>query len=217
MAKPLFHAINSASKFGGRAEDYQNIHCKLDESKSAYPKMSHRIVLHSSYGIEFCRKLFGETLINSDGAVVSVSDVVEQHITEDMGFIPSLEDWFKEIPTNHPLLTAHFPLEKQCALSAKAFGGSPEEYLSIHQTMIDVHPSHAGKTIFHHAFGTFLIEDLFGVGFTNSAGRAVSTREIAEQHIIRNYRYIPTLEEWIIGIEKPWMVGIRKTRLLIVD
>lgn len=217
MAKPIFHAINSAVKFGGKAEDYQAIHCKLDESKSAFPLMSHRIVLHSQYGQQYCSQLFGELITNSDGVAVPVATIVEQHVFEDLGFLPTLEDWFQELPAEHPLLTPYFPTDKQCRLSAKAFGGQPEEYLHIHQQMNGVHSNPAGKAIFHHAYGTFLIEDLFGVSFTNSAGRIVPVREIAEQHLLRDYRRIPTLEDWIRGIDKPWMAGIRKTRLVLVD
>ena len=218
MAKPLFHAINSAKKFGGKPEDYQTIHCKLDESKSAYPQMSHRIVLHSLFGREFCQKLFGKTIQNADGRTISVAEVVDQHILEDLGFLPSLEDWFRELSDDNPLVKSpYFPTEKQCKISAKNFGGKPEEYLQIHQQMNGVHTNPAGKVIFHHAYGTFLIEDLFGVGFANSASRAISTREVAEQHILRTFRRIPTLEDWIKGIDKPWMAGIRKTRLVLVD
>jgi hypothetical protein len=218
MAKPIFHAINSSKKFGGKPADYQAIHCKLDESKSAYPQMSHRIVLHSTFGRDFCVKLFGESLLNSDGQWISVAEVVNQHVLEDLGFLPSMEEWFKELPSTSPLVkSSYFPTEQQCKISAKNFGGIPAEYYDIHHQMNNAHTDPAGKVVFHHSYGTFLIEDLFGVGFTNSAGRVVSTREVAEQHILRTFRKIPTLEDWIKGIDKPWMAGIRKTKLILVD
>jgi len=37
------------------------------------------------------------TMINSDGARVSVRDVAEQHVIEDLGRIPSLSDWFNHM------------------------------------------------------------------------------------------------------------------------
>lgn len=222
MAKPLFHAVNSARKFGGKAEDYQLIHCKIDESKSAFPKMSHRIVLHSNFGSAFCEELFGKKIINSDKVQVSVKDIADQHTIEDLGFIPTLEDWFKELEAAnatkaHLTKTPYMSTDKQCRISARSFGGNPEEYQHIHQKMNGVHEDPAGKVIFHSAYGIYLIEDLFGVGFVNSVGRLVSVREVAEQHVLRAMQKIPTLEEWIIDIEKPWMAGIRKTKLVIVD
>ena len=37
--------------------------------------------------------LFGATITNSDGKVVPVRLIGEQHVTEDLGFIPSFADW----------------------------------------------------------------------------------------------------------------------------
>ena len=45
--------------------------------------------------------IFGRTLTNSDGTEVSVRAVAEQHVAEDLGFIPSLSDWLHEM-TVHP-------------------------------------------------------------------------------------------------------------------
>lgn len=218
MAKPLFHAVNSARKFGGKAEDYQLIHCKIDESKSAFPKMSHRIVLHSTFGSSFCEELFGKKITNSDGVQVSVKEIADQHTFEDLGFVPTLEDWFKELDPDNKLVDApYLATDRQCKMSARHFGGLPDEYRHIHQKMNGVHENPAGKVIFHSAYGLYLIEDLFGVGFTNSAGRLIPVREVAEQHVLRSLNLIPTLEDWIRGIDKPWMAGIRKTKLVIVD
>jgi hypothetical protein len=37
--------------------------------------------------------LFGATLVNADGKTVPVRLVGEQHVLEDLGFIPSFADW----------------------------------------------------------------------------------------------------------------------------
>ena len=45
--------------------------------------------------------LFGRTLTNSEGKTVCVRDVAEQHVLEDLGFIPSLSHWLERVP-NEP-------------------------------------------------------------------------------------------------------------------
>lgn len=42
-------------------------------------------------------KIFGSLIINSDGVEVSVRDVAETHILEDLGRIPSVSDWVKHM------------------------------------------------------------------------------------------------------------------------
>jgi hypothetical protein len=99
MAKALHHARASADKFGGRAEDYLPIHEKMDSAKIAHAEVTARCVFHSAFGIFLIEDLFGRTLINSDGGEVMVRDVAEQHVLEDLGFIPSLSDWLAEMPS----------------------------------------------------------------------------------------------------------------------
>lgn len=98
MAKALIHARSSARRFGGRPEDYLAIHEKIDSTKMAHAEVTHRCVFHSAFGIYLIEELFGRTLANSDGKEVFVRDVAEQHVLEDLGFIPALSDWLKEMP-----------------------------------------------------------------------------------------------------------------------
>lgn len=95
--KPHIHAKNSANRFGGQPADYQAIHDFIDSSKSCVPDMRHRAVLHSAFGIYIVEKVFGVTLRNSDGAVVSVRDVAEHHVIEDLGKIPTLQDYLQHM------------------------------------------------------------------------------------------------------------------------
>jgi hypothetical protein len=98
MSKALIHARSSARKWGGKAEDYLAIHEKMDSTKAAHAEVSHRCVFHSAFGIFVIEDIFGRTLTNSDGKEVFVRDVAEQHVLEDLGFIPSLSDWLHEMP-----------------------------------------------------------------------------------------------------------------------
>lgn len=96
--KPHAHAKNSANKYGGKPEDYQALHDFFDSTKAALPDMRHRAILHSALGIFLLERVFGPTMTNSDGRIVSVRDVGEDHVIEDLGFIPTVERWLKNLP-----------------------------------------------------------------------------------------------------------------------
>lgn len=95
MAHPYHHALSSVKKWGGKAEDYQAIHDWFDESKSHIADFRHRALRHHSEGIFLCEKIFGTTITNSNGRIVPVRFIGEQHVKEDCGFIPSVVDWLK--------------------------------------------------------------------------------------------------------------------------
>lgn len=94
---PYHHSMSSARKFGGQPEDYQAIHDWFDESKKFYADFRHRALRHHAEGIYMAEKLFGTTITNSDGKVVPTRYIGEQHIREDLGRIPSVQDWFSKI------------------------------------------------------------------------------------------------------------------------
>lgn len=96
--KPFLHARGSVRRWGGRPEDYMAIHDLIDSSKAAMPDLRHRACMHHAFGCFVVERVFGHTIMNSDGREVSTRDVAEQHIIEDMGFLPSLEDWLDELP-----------------------------------------------------------------------------------------------------------------------
>lgn len=96
--KPFLHGQISVKKWGGKPEDYQDIHDFLDSSKAHFPDMRHRALLHSSFGIYIAERAFGVNITNSDGRLVSVRDIAEQHVIDDMGTIPTVQDYLKEMP-----------------------------------------------------------------------------------------------------------------------
>ena len=96
--KPYLHGKNSAKKFGGKPEDYQAIHDFIDSSKAHVADMRHRAILHSSFGIYITEQVFGTNIVNSDDKRVSVRDIAEHHILEDMGRIPTVQDYLKHLP-----------------------------------------------------------------------------------------------------------------------
>lgn len=96
--KPYIHATNSVKSFGGVPADYQEIHDFIDSSKACFPDMRHRALLHSSWGIYVVEKVFGTYITNSDQKKVQVRDIAEQHVIEDMGRIPTVDDYLKGMP-----------------------------------------------------------------------------------------------------------------------
>ena len=97
MSHPLHHAISSQKKHGGHIDDYLPIHNWFDETKAHFPDMRHRALRHHSEGIFWLEQQFGTYITNSDGKMVPVRAIGEQHIMEDVGFIPTIADYLKEM------------------------------------------------------------------------------------------------------------------------
>ena len=97
MAHPLQHAEGSARKFGGRAEDYLEIHNWFDESKCFLTDFRHRALRHHAEGIFLAERIFGVNIVNSEGKRIPVRHIGEQHVKEDLGRIPTAQDWLSEI------------------------------------------------------------------------------------------------------------------------
>lgn len=91
---PYYHAVSSVKKYGGRVEDYIEIHSWFDESKAFMADFRHRALRHHAQGIFQCEEKFGQHITNSDGKVIPVRFIGEQHVKEDLGRIPSVQDWY---------------------------------------------------------------------------------------------------------------------------
>ena len=90
---PFDHARSSAKKFGGLPEDYIVVHDWFDETKQYTGDWTHRTLRHHAPGIQWCIEKFGHYITNSDGKCVPVKVIAEQHVMEDCGFIPTIQDW----------------------------------------------------------------------------------------------------------------------------
>jgi hypothetical protein len=97
MAHPYHHALSSVRKWGGAVEDYIPIHDWFDASKQIIADFRHRCLRHHAEGIYMAETLFGSILALSTGRVIPVRWIGEQHVREDLGFIPSFADWVKAI------------------------------------------------------------------------------------------------------------------------
>ena len=97
MAHPYHHALSSARRYGGAAEDYLPLHSWFDESKQIIADYRHRALGHHAEGIFMAEKLFGTTLTLSTGRIIPLRWIGEQHVREGLGRIPSFADWVRAI------------------------------------------------------------------------------------------------------------------------
>ena len=98
MAHPFHHAQSSVRKWGGQVDDYLAVHAWFDESKKIVADFRHRALRHHAEGIFLAEQVFGVTITTSTGREIPVRWIGEQHVTEDLGFIPSAADWLRQIP-----------------------------------------------------------------------------------------------------------------------
>jgi hypothetical protein len=94
------HAVSSAKKFGGSPEDYIDIHEWFDCTKQYTGDFTHRAMRHHAAGIQWCISVFGNTIRIDSNKKVPVKLIAEQHVIEDCGFIPTIQDWMSPIKEN---------------------------------------------------------------------------------------------------------------------
>ena len=82
-------------KWGGAVDDYLAIHSWFDASKKITADFRHRALRHHAEGIFMAETIFGPTITLSSGRVIPTRWVGEQHVVEDLGFIPSFADWVR--------------------------------------------------------------------------------------------------------------------------
>ncbi|QNN98368.1 hypothetical protein SEA_LILMARTIN_128 [Streptomyces phage LilMartin] len=102
MSNSFYHARSSARKWGGEPEDYIAIHEWIDASKAHFGDARHRALRHHTEGCWEAERVFGLTIKVKKKRTgvevrVPVREIAEQHIFEDLGYIPSLSDWLKNM------------------------------------------------------------------------------------------------------------------------
>lgn len=90
------HAVSSASKWGGKPEDYHHIHKKIDSSKAGMGDIRHRALFHHTEGTFLMEDIFGPYL-QVGNRQVPVRDIAERHIREDLGFLPTHAWWLSHM------------------------------------------------------------------------------------------------------------------------
>lgn len=69
----------------------------MDSSKAAFSDNRHRALTHNNWFLFILERVFGHNIRNSDGKLISVRDIGEQHILEDFGgkYIPTVSDYLE--------------------------------------------------------------------------------------------------------------------------
>lgn len=101
---------------------------------------------------------------------------------------------------------------KHAQSSAKKWGGSPEDYIEIHELMDSTKGAFSDnrhRIICHNSWFTqSIIPKIFGHVQKNSDGREYIPKDVAEQHILEDYRmkFIPTIQDWVENLPyQGWM------------
>jgi hypothetical protein len=220
---PYHHARSSQHEHGGAVEDYIPLHNYFDSSKSSLAFFTHRLLNHHVEGIKEAVRLFGTSIVNADGAPVSVETLAHQHLAEDMSIIPSAADWLQhmELPaTGSPIhLPAVSPTAEQlAAVSARHFDTTPETMLPLHNWFLETaswFPDTGHLAMRHHSFGIFQAEQRFGVVLTDGSSPPVPTRVLGEWHARAVLGRVPTAAEFIRLVKgQPWMAAAQNPRRL---
>lgn len=205
MANPQVHARSSARKFGGRWQEFIEVHSFMDSSKLHFAKATHRALLHHEYGVELAIGIFGDCG-RLPGTLAAIKDIVSQHLAEDFTKeVPTVADWFADSTfETKPAIG----LAVACAESVRHFGGKPEDYLPVHDFLDGIEARYpdvpAAWGITHSTFGLGLCEMVLG---WTVGPREVPVRTVAEKHILLQCGgVIPSTYEVLNAIPiRPWM------------
>ncbi len=118
---PLYHSKSSVKRWGGKVEDYIQIHELLDSPKTTMNNNTSRMLTHN---IWFCYhiipKIFGYNITNSDGRSVDTVDIAMLHVSEDfrMQGIPTVQDYLENMVVQPWMNNGAKPLPSQEAKDA---------------------------------------------------------------------------------------------------
>jgi hypothetical protein len=119
-----FHAQSAARKWGGEPDDYLEIEEFIDSSKKIIGDVRHRSLYHHTQGVWLCQDLFGKVL-RINGHPVPVRLIAEQHIIEDLGWLPSPADYVGNME-----LAPWMGGKKRQTVSLSALGLRSEQHVS---------------------------------------------------------------------------------------
>lgn len=95
---PYKHSLSSAKKWGGNYQAYLPIHEFLDSTKLHLATWQHRAILHNTFGVGLCERVFGPIIYIGQGEAVEVRYIAIKHIEEDCGgIVPTIKDWVEGI------------------------------------------------------------------------------------------------------------------------
>jgi len=80
------------------------------------------------------------------------------------------------------------------------YGGVIEDYIAIHNWFDDTkayHPDFRHRALRHHSLGVKECIERFGDYIVNADNKKVPTKVIAEQHIMEDCGFIPSVSDWL--------------------
>jgi hypothetical protein len=106
--------VSSSRKWGGTPDDYLAVHQWFDRSKRSFADFRHRALYHHTEGIFDCEAYFGPTIELStckrcgktreehlcqlfEPKLIPTRWIGEQHVQEDLGFIPHAAQYLERI------------------------------------------------------------------------------------------------------------------------
>jgi hypothetical protein len=118
MAHAHNHTLSSLRKQGGDPNDPQDyaehfkLHQWMDESKRFFAGPAHRMLRHHTQGCFDAEAVFGTHITMRSGQKIAVRYVLEQHLIEDFGWVPTPTDWMRAV-TVTPQLMSRGPAEPE--------------------------------------------------------------------------------------------------------
>src|SRR5215217_7457820 len=98
--------------------------------------------------------------------------------------------------------------------SVRKWGGIADDFITVHQwfdASKAITCDFRHRALRHHAEGIALCVQIFGASITNSSGREIPTRWVAEQHVQEDFGWIPSFVDWVRAIKpEPWMGRVPK-------
>lgn len=88
MAHPYHHALSSSKPRGLNWKDHFELHDWLDSSKSMFSDAKHRSLFHHKTGVYLSKSIFKD--------IKAVTEITQEHIIEDIDFVPSIIDWLPD-------------------------------------------------------------------------------------------------------------------------
>jgi len=195
----------SARKFGGEPGDYLALHSWMDHSKGHFASCTHRMILHNAWGIFAAERVLGVTFNRaSDGKELPVRPVLEQHVVEDLGEIPTLE---RALGTLQVEGLDESDTYAHAERDVERWGGAIDDYLPIHEFLDSTRaylPDLRHRRLLHTSWGVWMAERIFGR--RPGLESILTVGDVAREHIRSELGRVPTLVESTSGLTlEAWM------------
>jgi hypothetical protein len=199
----------AARRYGGTPEDYLEIESWMDFTKSQIADCRHRLFLHNAWGIFLAERILGVTFARgSDGKVLPLRPLLEDHVVQDFGKIPTLAACLAQLapePTERDIT-----VYDQCVASVARWSGAWTDYQALHAFLDwprEVLADGRYRRVLHNTWGVTMAVQAFGQALTRASdGVAVPVQPLAERHILEELPAVPTIEASLEGISvQRWM------------